>query len=102
MTAMTTSPMAFEAEALSLRYPKRFVGETHVLQDVSFQLPEGAVVGLVGRNGAGKSSLLRCLLGLALRGTNGRTARKARLHGADTRPVHPYARCYPMQDNYRN
>ncbi|MDY0744226.1 ABC transporter ATP-binding protein [Paucibacter sp. R3-3] len=65
-TMSSPSPIAFEAEALSLSYPKRFVGETRVLQDVSFQLPEGAVIGLVGRNGAGKSSLLRCLLGLAL------------------------------------
>jgi len=66
MTMMMASPgsIAFEAEALCLSYPKRFVGETRVLQDLSFQLPEGAVVGLVGRNGAGKSSLLRCLLGL--------------------------------------
>ena len=35
-----------------------------ILQDISFAVPAGAVVGLVGRNGAGKSSLLRCLTGL--------------------------------------
>lgn len=35
-----------------------------VLQDITLQVPVGAVVGLVGRNGAGKSSLLRCLAGL--------------------------------------
>jgi ABC-2 type transport system ATP-binding protein len=35
-----------------------------VLRDIHFSLPEGAVLGLVGRNGAGKSSLIRCLLGL--------------------------------------
>lgn len=37
-----------------------------VLDDISFTLPGGAVMGLVGRNGAGKSSLLRCLVGLAV------------------------------------
>jgi ABC-2 type transport system ATP-binding protein len=36
-----------------------------VLQNISFDLPAGAVLGLVGRNGAGKSSLLQCLAGLA-------------------------------------
>jgi len=36
-----------------------------ILQDICLQVPAGAVVGLVGRNGAGKSSLLRCLAGLA-------------------------------------
>ncbi|MFG6447216.1 ABC transporter ATP-binding protein [Roseateles sp. BYS180W] len=35
-----------------------------VLKDISFELPQGAVMGLVGRNGAGKSSLMRCLVGL--------------------------------------
>ncbi len=38
--------------------------ETTVLHDISLRIPEGAVVGLVGRNGAGKTSLLRCLVGL--------------------------------------
>jgi len=36
----------------------------YALDDVSLRIPAGAVVGLVGRNGAGKSSLLRCLVGL--------------------------------------
>lgn len=35
-----------------------------ILKAVSLSVPAGAVVGLVGRNGAGKSSLLRCLAGL--------------------------------------
>lgn len=34
------------------------------LQDVSFEVPEGCVVGLVGANGAGKSTIIKCILGL--------------------------------------
>lgn len=42
-----------------------------ILNGITLSIPAGAVVGLVGRNGAGKSSLLRCLAGLAVptRGT---------------------------------
>ena len=34
------------------------------LQDVSFTVPKGSIVGLIGENGAGKSTVLRCALGL--------------------------------------
>lgn len=40
----------------------RYAGRT-ALDDVSLTVPEGAVYALLGRNGAGKSSLMRCLLG---------------------------------------
>jgi ABC-2 type transport system ATP-binding protein len=38
--------------------------DTNILKSITLEIPAGAVVGLVGRNGAGKSSLLRCLAGL--------------------------------------
>jgi len=47
------------ADNLQLRY-----GRHEVLRDISLQLPHGQVLGLIGRNGAGKSSLISCLLGL--------------------------------------
>ena len=34
------------------------------LQDVSFDVPQGAIVGFIGRNGAGKSTTLKSILGL--------------------------------------
>ena len=39
-------------------------GRTSVLDAVTFAVPKGSVFAILGRNGAGKSSLLRCLLGL--------------------------------------
>ena len=38
---------------------------TFTLDDISFTVPMGAVMGLIGENGAGKSTTLRLLLGLA-------------------------------------
>lgn len=38
--------------------------ESHVLQGVSFSVPEGGVTALLGRNGAGKTTTLRTIVGL--------------------------------------
>ena len=40
------------------------LGESHVLQGVSFEVAEGGVTALLGRNGVGKTTTLRALLGL--------------------------------------
>jgi branched-chain amino acid transport system ATP-binding protein len=40
------------------------LGQSHVLQGVSFEVPEGAVTALLGRNGVGKTTTLRALVGL--------------------------------------
>jgi ABC-2 type transport system ATP-binding protein len=37
-------------------------GETHVLRDVSFSAQSGRVLGLLGRNGAGKTTIIRILM----------------------------------------
>jgi len=39
-------------------------GESHVLHGVTFDVQEGEVVTLLGRNGAGRTSTLRAILGL--------------------------------------
>jgi branched-chain amino acid transport system ATP-binding protein len=39
-------------------------GESHVLHGMAFQVDEGEVVTLLGRNGAGRTSTLRAILGL--------------------------------------
>ncbi len=42
-----------------------YLGESHVLQGVSFAVPEGGVTALLGRNGVGKTTTLRAVMGLA-------------------------------------
>jgi branched-chain amino acid transport system ATP-binding protein len=41
-----------------------FYGKSHILHDVGLTVREGEIVALLGRNGAGKSTTLRSLMGL--------------------------------------
>jgi branched-chain amino acid transport system ATP-binding protein len=41
-----------------------FLGPSHVLQGVGFDVPEGGVTALLGRNGVGKTTTLRAIMGL--------------------------------------
>ncbi len=43
---------------------KRY-GDVLAVDDVSLEVPEGSVCGLLGRNGAGKTTAFKCLLGFA-------------------------------------
>jgi urea transport system ATP-binding protein len=42
----------------------QFYGGSHILWDISMSVPTGSCTVLMGRNGMGKSTLLRCLMGL--------------------------------------
>ena len=42
----------------------QYYGGSHILRDVSFELPAGKVTALLGRNGVGKTTLLKTLMGL--------------------------------------
>lgn len=42
----------------------QYYGETHILWDVSLTVPVGSCVCLMGRNGVGKTTLLKAILGL--------------------------------------
>jgi len=42
----------------------QYYGESHILRDVSLHVPQGACVCLMGRNGVGKTTLLKCIMGL--------------------------------------
>lgn len=51
--------MSIKVENLSFSY-----GKHEVLKNVSFEIPDGELVGILGPNGVGKSTLFRCILGL--------------------------------------
>jgi branched-chain amino acid transport system ATP-binding protein len=53
-----TDPLIIEARGLHTYY-----GASHILQGVDFAVGAGEAVGLMGRNGMGKSTLIRTLLG---------------------------------------
>lgn len=40
-----------------------FYGESYILQGISFDVEKGSVVGIVGRNGMGKTTLIRSIIG---------------------------------------
>lgn len=42
----------------------QYYGGSHILRDVSFEVPHGKLTTLLGRNGVGKSTLLKCLMGV--------------------------------------
>jgi branched-chain amino acid transport system ATP-binding protein len=50
--------------ALKLSHVDAFYGDSHVLGDVSFELGEARMLGLLGRNGAGKSTCMNVTMGL--------------------------------------
>lgn len=41
-----------------------FYGESHILRDVDISVPKGKMVCLIGRNGVGKTTLLKTIMGL--------------------------------------
>jgi branched-chain amino acid transport system permease protein len=51
--------MAIELDHVGVRYPNGAVG----VEDLTLSIPQGSVVGLIGRNGAGKTSSIRAIAG---------------------------------------
>ena len=49
---------------LTVRNINQYYGGSHILRDVSLQAHEGRVTVLLGRNGVGKTTLLKALMGL--------------------------------------
>jgi len=49
---------------LALREVNQYYGGSHILRDVSLEIAPGKVTALLGRNGVGKTTLLRTIMGL--------------------------------------
>src|SRR5450755_4722015 len=62
-----------------------YYGSSHVLQGIDFAVGAGELVALMGRNGMGKTTLIRSLLGL-VRPQRG----DVRLDGASIRKLAPF------------
>jgi len=67
----------------------QFYGSSHTLRDVSFEVPTGAVTTLLGRNGVGKTTLLKCIMGV-LPAKSGRVV----MDGEDVSGMPPHARAH--------
>ena len=82
---MSGPALALQAEKLHT-----FYGKSHILHGVGLEVREGEIVTLLGRNGAGKSTTLRSLVGLTppregtVRSSAG-TRRSGRLIGSPPR-----------------
>ncbi|WP_130472237.1 urea ABC transporter ATP-binding subunit UrtE [Candidatus Magnetaquicoccus inordinatus] len=49
---------------LTVRALDQYYGGSHILRQLDFTVPTGEVTALLGRNGVGKTTLMRCLMGL--------------------------------------
>ncbi len=72
MADVMTAPTGAKASTgalMEIRGLEAWYGESHVLHGVDIDIREGEVVTLLGRNGAGKTSTLRSIMGLVPRRT---------------------------------
>jgi urea transport system ATP-binding protein len=72
---------------LAIAHLNQYYGGSHILRDVTFDVQDGKCTALLGRNGVGKTTLLKCLMGL-LPLRSGRVT----LDGHSLGALPPYAR----------
>jgi urea transport system ATP-binding protein len=75
------------SELLSISGLDQYYGGSHILRGVELDVPEGGVIALIGRNGVGKTTLLKVITGLL-------AARRGQLRfaGRDLAPLPPEQR----------
>lgn len=62
-TSVEVSP-TLKSAIVGLGRRRRSIREIEAVKDVSFDVPHGAVLGIIGANGAGKSTLMRAVAGI--------------------------------------
>ena len=72
-------------ELLAIENLHAWYGESHVLHGVSLRVNEGEVVSLLGRNGAGRTTTLRAIVGLT-----GRREGAIRIRGQEAIRLPPH------------
>jgi branched-chain amino acid transport system ATP-binding protein len=77
------------APALEIKNLNAWYGESHVLHGINLSVNKGEVVCLLGRNGAGRTTTLRAILGLV---TNRTGSIKVNAHDVMGMPTHQVAR----------
>src|SRR5262245_19785574 len=70
MRTSSAQPPVLELEALSVEFRLRDGSSRQVLADVELELHAGAIVGLAGESGSGKSTTALSLMGLRIPGSN--------------------------------
>ena len=66
-------------KALEISKLHAWYGESHILHDVNLSVEQGEVVTLLGRNGAGRTTTLRAIMGLT-----GRTEGSIKINGVES------------------
>jgi ABC-2 type transport system ATP-binding protein len=61
---MKTPGMNTSSTAIEVEHLRKLYGQKIAVDDVSFTVAEGEIFGLLGRNGAGKSTTVDCVVGL--------------------------------------
>jgi branched-chain amino acid transport system ATP-binding protein len=64
MADAAATPSASGNPVLSVQNLEAWYGESHILHGINFQVNPGEVVTLLGRNGAGKTSTLKSVMGI--------------------------------------
>ena len=80
--------MMEEPELLSVQQLHAHYGKSHILHGVSFEVRRNEVISLLGRNGSGRSTTLKALMGLVPP-----TSGSVRLQGRELSGQRPYTVC---------
>jgi branched-chain amino acid transport system ATP-binding protein len=73
------------ARALEVKNLQSWYGESHILHGINFTVDDGEIVTLLGRNGAGRTTTLKSILGLTDRRTG-----VVNVYGSDVIALPPY------------